>query len=121
LGTKKHGVQRSGKAKKRNAVAGSSYAQQVAHEVVPRFDPVHEVHRDAELRRVALHFSFFFLGSFFGGSFLFGFLRRLSSFCVVFVLLFFCFGRFVLLFWSFCSFVLVVLFARFAFQDVLLV
>ena len=86
---------RSRKAKKGTAVGGSSYAQQVAHDVVPRFDPVHEVHRDAELRRVALHFSFFFLGSFFGGSFLFGFLRRLSSFCVVFVLLFFCFGCFV--------------------------
>jgi hypothetical protein len=35
----------------------------------------------------------------------FGFLRRLSSFCVVVVLLFFCFGRFVLLFFCFGCFV----------------
>jgi ABC-type multidrug transport system fused ATPase/permease subunit len=92
--------------KKGNGSRGSSYAQQVAHEVVPRFDPVHEVRRDAELRRAALHFLFF------------GSLRRLSSFCVVFVLLFFwSFCSFVLLVvLFFCSFVLVVLFARFAFS-----
>jgi Na+-transporting methylmalonyl-CoA/oxaloacetate decarboxylase gamma subunit len=98
LRTKKTRGPKEPKSKKKGtgtAVRGSSYAQQVAHDVVPRFDPVHEVHRDAELRCVALHFLFFFCALFFRLSFFFGFLRRVSSFCVVFVLLFFCFGRFV--------------------------
>jgi hypothetical protein len=104
LRTKKTRGPKEPKSKKKGtgtAVGGSSYAQQVAYDVVPRFDPVHEVHRDAELRRVALHFLFFFWGSFFGSLF----------FSVSF-------GAFLLfaLCSFFCSFFLVVLFARFAFS-----